>query len=181
MNMQKNTSLIAKSTISLIALALLLSGCSKSTEGANTSSGENDALVTDAKATGETTFGSSVKLPSGVEISFGALSNYKPSPYASNVTPGALTNKFEVTVINNGSETIDPTMITFSQGSGSNICTDLLDGDNGINGTLASALAKGKTGKFDYAVSCIDAKKGDPLFLTATVGADVVKVSGSLG
>jgi hypothetical protein len=178
--MLKNKPLKVSAVIVLISASLLLSGCAKSNEGANTTSGNNDALVADAKPTGEATFGSSVKLKSGVEVAFGALASFKPSPYASNVTPGAITNKFEVTVTNNGAEALDPTKISFTQLSGSNICTDLLDGDGGISGALTETLAKGATGKFTYGVSCIGSKQGDPLFLTATIGADVIKVSGAL-
>jgi hypothetical protein len=176
MTMTKRTHLIvAAAAIS----ALVLTGCGKSTDGENTTAGDSTQLTTNAEATSTTAFGTTLKLGTTATILFSVPVAYTPTVFASNFQKGWKANKLEVTITNTGSTDLDTASIAFAISSGANVCTDILDGDNGINGAPTTPLAAGATTTFSYGVGC-DAKVGDPLQITATIGSDIVAVTGKL-
>jgi hypothetical protein len=176
MTMRK-TSFILVSTVALSSL--ILTGCGKSSDGANTSAGNATNLTENAEASTSTAFGASLKLGSNVTLLLSTPANFKPTVFASNFQQGWVANKIEVTLTNNGKTALEPSAIAFATKSGENVCTDILDGDNGINGAPTTALAAGASETFLIGVGC-DAKAGAPLEITATIGTDIVAVKGTL-
>lgn len=159
--------------------ALALSGCAKNNSGLNTNPGANQALVEEQKASAESGFGSKINLGKDYVVSFSTPVHFVPSPYASNFNAGFIANKFEVTLTNNSKSPLDTTSISFKAASGTNVCTDILDGDSGITGAPTSALAAGATETFVMAVGC-NAKVGDPLEIRAVFGAEVAALTGTI-
>jgi hypothetical protein len=174
--MTKRTHLI----LAAVAVStLILSGCGKSTDGENTTAGGSSQLTTNAEATSTTAFGTTLKLGTTATILFSNPAAFTPTIFASNYQKGWTANKVEVTITNTGSAPLETASIAFAISSGANVCTDILDGDNKINGAPTTPLAAGATTTFAYGVGC-DAKAGDPLQITATIGSDIVAVKGSL-
>lgn len=174
--MRKTTTIL----VGTLALSsLILTGCGKSSDGANNTSGNETNLTENAQASATTDFGSSLKLGSDVTISFATPVSFKPTVFASNFQQGWRANKVEVTITNNGKVALETSAIAFASKSGENACTDILDGDNGINGAPTAALAAGATETFLLGVGC-NATAGAPLEITATIGTDVVAVKGKL-
>lgn len=165
-------------TVAFVA-ALALTGCAKNNSGLNTNPGANQSLVEEKKASAESGFGSKINLGTDYLVTFSTPVHFVPSPYASNFNAGFIANKFDVTVTNNSKTALDPTSISFKAASGTNVCTDILDGDSGITGAPTTSLAAGATETFTMAVGC-NAKVGDPLELRATIGAEVASVTGKI-
>ena len=84
-----------------------------------------------------------------------------------------------VTIENKGATELDLSGISITPASGQSTCTDILDGDNNINGAPTDPIAAGSSATFSYGVGCI-AKVGDPLDLSVSIGEAVVSVSGTL-
>ena len=171
-------------TIFVVAISLAatvaISGCAKKNVGANQSTAENNTALVEAEApTATIGFGTSLDLPNGVKITFSEPTHFAPTKFASNYQKPQIPNKFEVTVVNGGTNTLDLATISISAKSGSNTCVDVLDGDNGINGAPAESLKAGGTVTFEYGIACM-AKIGDPLELTASFDGSVVGITGVL-
>lgn len=172
-----------KRTLALVAVAglslLILTGCGKSSDGSNTTSGNETNLTENAEASATTDFGSSLKIGSNATILLTVPAAFKPTIFASNFQQGWTANRIEVTLTNNGSAALETSSVAFASKSGANVCTDILDGDNGINGAPTKSLAAGASETFIIGVGC-DAKVGDPLEITVTIGSDVVAVKGTI-
>lgn len=167
--------------VSLTVLATtILTGCAKKNVGANQNAGENNSSLVEAEApTATVGFGSSLDLANGVKLSFTEPTHFVPTKFASNYQKPQIPNKFEVTVVNGGTEALDLATVSIIAKSGTNTCVDVLDGDNGITGAPTDSLKPGGTITFAYGIACL-AKIGDPLELTASFNGSVVGVTGTL-
>ncbi len=105
--------------------------------------------------------------------------SFTPGEFASNFQKGMVANKFEVTIENVGATELDLSGISITPASGQSTCTDILDGDNNINGAPTDPIAAGSSATFSYGVGCL-AKVGEPLDLSVSIGDQVVSVSGTL-
>lgn len=158
--------------------ALALAGCSSKKDDA-TSDGSNDALVQDTTASKSGAFGAPLTLGNGVTLTISAPSTFTPGQFATNYVIGQSANVFDVTVKNAGSVELDLSTISFQAMSGTNNCVDVLDGDNGLTGTPTDPVTSGSESTFKFGIAC-DAKSGDPLNLTVSIGDSVVAVDGKL-
>jgi hypothetical protein len=105
--------------------------------------------------------------------------SFAPSKFASNYEKGMVANKFDVTIKNNGTTDLNLTDVSFAIKSNDYICVDVLDGDNGIDGSPTDVIKPGATSLFTYGTGC-KTKKGDPLKITATIGNSIVGVETNL-
>ena len=173
------TSNLSRATALALLLALGLTGCGKEASGLNTNPGDASEFVDEAEVTATTGFGAPLNLGSDAVVTFAENASFTPGAYASNFQKGMVANKFDVTIENKGSEELDLSTISFALASGANVCVDILDGDNNINGSPTEPIAAGASSTFTYGVGCL-AKVGDPLSLSVSIGADVVAVEGTL-
>jgi len=165
---------------SLIAIGLVatiaLTACGgKKADSA--SSAAPDAASTKAATAGG--FGSALDLGEGISLTITAPKSFVPGQFASNYLKGQAANIFDVTVKNAGKADLDPSTILFTVSSGTNACTDVLDGDNGITGAPTDPITAGTTVTFKFAIAC-DAKAGAPLGLAVAVGAGKASISGKV-
>ncbi len=158
--------------------ALVLTACGGAKKDAS-SNGDNNDLVTGTTATAGAGFDKPLDLGAGVTVTIGSPKSFKPGTFASNYLPGQVANDLAVEIKNTGTAAIDPTSISFVSNSGENNCTDVLDGDSGVAGPPTDPIAAGATASFKIAVGC-DAKVGDPLSMSVTVGATSVSIDGTL-
>jgi hypothetical protein len=167
-----------KSLIALAALTIsttLLTSC-----GGSSKEAAPEAVVEETQAPVATiAFGSPLDLGAGLKITLSNPEKFTPGKYASNYIKGQVANKFTVTVNNAGSADLDPTTIVISSTAGGKNCVDVLDGDAGIEGAPSELVKAGSTITFIYGVAC-EAKAGDPLNLTVSLGNDLVAVDGKL-
>ncbi len=80
---------------------------------------------------------------------------------------------------NGGTADLDMATLILAASAGGNSCTDVLDGDNGINGAPTDPLAAGASVSFKYGVAC-DAKAGAPLAFSITLGETNAVLNGTL-
>lgn len=165
-------------TVVLVIGALVLTGCG-SKKANNASSSTNGTPTASAAPTASGGFGSPVALGTGVSVTISAPISFKPGTFASNYLPGQAANVFNVTLKNGGTAPIDPTTISLAASSGTNTCTDVLDGDNGVAGAPTVPIAAGATSTFKFAIGC-DAKAGAPLHLDITVGSSTASIEGKI-
>jgi hypothetical protein len=157
---------------------LLLAGCSSSKKD-GASNGKNDSLVSNGAASSTSGFGSSLDLGAGIKATVTAPVAFTPGTFASNYFAGQVANVFSVTLVNGGTAPLDPASFSFAAESGTNSCTDMLDGDNGVSGPPTDPIAAGATANFKIAVGC-DAKKGAPLHMTLTVDSTTAAIDGKI-
>jgi hypothetical protein len=175
--MKKNTLLCSTAVAAILILSL--SGCAKETKGLNTNPGTTSDFVSGSEVTATTGFGAPLNLGKDAVVTFAENVRFTPGTYASNFQKGMVANKFDVTIQNKGAKELDLSGISFAPSSGENTCTDILDGDNKINGAPTDPIAAGSSTTFTYGVGC-NAKVGAPLNLSVSIGADVVSVKGTL-
>ena len=173
----KNNLVFALSITALSATSL--TGCAKQVAEDAAPNGNNQALVEEVAPTVTTGFGSDLKLSDSVSIKFENLMSFAPSKFASNYEKGMVANKFDVTIKNNGTTDLNLTDVSFAIKSNDYICVDVLDGDNGIDGSPTDVIKPGATSLFTYGTGC-KTKKGDPLKITATIGNSIVGVETNL-
>lgn len=168
-----------KKSLTVVAVigALVLTGCGKKANDASTTPTPSATESATAAASGG--FGTAVALGGGISVTMSAPSSFKPGNFASNYLPGQAANVFNVSLKNGGTTAIDPTTISFSANSGTNTCTDVLDGDNGVAGPPTDSIAAGATATFKFAVGC-DAKAGAPLHIDITVGSSSAGIDGKI-
>ena len=174
-----NQKLISKVVIVGLIAAVGLSGCGKKDSGLNTNPGDASVYTDAAAPTVTTGFGTPLDLGKEITITFQENAPFSPGAYASNYQKGMVANKFDVTVLNKGTKSLDLATIAISMKSSSNTCVDILDGDNNINGAPTDPLAPGSSVTFTYGVGCLS-KAGAPLELGVSIGSEVVGVTGSL-
>lgn len=160
-----------------IATALTLTACGGSDTTADTTD-DVTATETTAAATAAD-FNEPLDLGAGVSLTVSAPAAFTPGDFASNFIPGQTAQLFEIAVSNTGDAALDLSAILFTPTSGGTYCSDVLDGDNGINGAPTEPVAAGASASFKYAVAC-DAKAGAPLELTVTFGETNVSLKGTI-
>lgn len=164
-------------TVVLVIGALVLTGCGKKANNASSTTTPTATPTATAAASGG--FGSPVTLGGGISVTISAPTSFKPGNFASNYLPGQAANLFDVSLKNGGTTAIDPTTISLAANSGTNTCTDVLDGDNGVSGAPTDPIAAGATATFKFAVGC-DAKAGAPLHIDVTVGSASAGIDGKI-
>jgi hypothetical protein len=173
------TKTLIRSTAVAAILILSLSGCAKEDKGLNTNPGDTSQFVDKTEVTATTGFGAPLSLGTTTVVTFAENTKFTPGAYASNYQKGMVANKFDVTIENKGTEALDLSSIVITPASGDNNCTDILDGDNNINGAPTEPIAAGSSTTFTYGLGCT-AKIGAPLVLSVSIGADIVSVTGTL-
>ena len=172
--MNKKT-LVSLSVIALAALSLTACG--------NKAPKERPAsevtTVEEAAPTATIAFGSPLDLGNGVSLTVATPAAFTPTIFASNYVKGQVANVFSMDVTNGGTADLDLSALSLVVESGTAFCSEVLDGDSGINGAPLEALAAGSSTSFKYGVTC-DAKKGSPLNLKITLGTNVIAVAGTL-
>ena len=160
-----------------IVATVALSACGAK-KADTASSSDSTATATEAPAaTGG--FGSALDLGGGIALTLSAPQSFVPGSFATNYLKGQAANIFDVTVKNGGTTPLDTTSIVIQTGSGENTCTDVLDGDNGITGAPTDPIAAGAEVSFKFAIAC-DAKSGDPLNVSVSVGATSASIDGKI-
>jgi hypothetical protein len=161
----------------MVVSALVLTGCGKKSDTASRAPTQTPTASTAPTATGG--FGAPLALGGGVSLTISAPARFTPGTFASNYLPGQAANIFDVTLKNGGTTAIDPATISFTASSGTNTCTDVLDGDNGVSGAPTDPIAAGTTSNFKFAIGC-DAKAGAPLHFDVTVGPSTASIEGKI-
>jgi predicted small lipoprotein YifL len=135
--------------------------------------------VEEAAPTATIGFDSPLDLGDGVSLTVSTPAAFTPTIFASNFVKGQVANVFSMNVTNGSAADLDLSTLSLVVESGSAFCSEVLDGDSGINGAPLEALAAGASTSFKYGVAC-DAKKGVPLNLKITYGTNVIAVEGTL-
>lgn len=164
-------------TAVMVIGALVLTGCGN--KKADSTATATDSPSASAAATASGGFGSPLALGAGVSLTISVPKTFSPGTFASNYLPGQAANVFDVTLKNSGTAAIDPTTISLAASSGTNTCTDVLDGDNGVTGAPTDPIAAGTTSNFKFAIGC-DAKSGAPLHFSITVGTATASIDGKI-
>jgi hypothetical protein len=175
MNQKRISQVVVIGLVAVLALA----GCGKKDMGLNTNPGDASVFTDAAAPTVTTGFGAPLDLGKDASVTFQENAAFTPGAYASNYKKGMVANKFDVTVKNIGAKALDLATVAVAMKSGTNICVDVLDGDNGINGAPTDPVAPGASVTFTYGVACF-AKVGDPLELSVSIGSEIVGVAGTL-
>lgn len=170
-------SLAALSAAAFVVASLSLTACGNKAPKALPAS--EVAAVEEAEATATIGFNSPLDLGEGVSLTVATPASFTPTIFASNYIKGQVANVFSMNVTNGGTSDLDLSTLSLVVESGAAFCSEVLDGDSGINGAPLEALAAGASTSFKYGVSC-DAKKGAPLNLKITFGSNVIAVEGTL-
>ena len=170
-------SLAALSVAALVVASLSLTACGNKAPKERPAS--EVAAVEEAEATATIGFDSPLDLGGGVSLTVATPASFTPTIFASNYIKGQVANVFSMSVTNGGTADLDLSTLSLVVESGTAFCSEVLDGDSGINGAPLESLAAGASTSFKYGVSC-DAKKGAPLNLKITFGSNVIAVEGTL-
>jgi predicted small lipoprotein YifL len=171
-------SLAALSAVALVVASLSLTACGNKTPKALPTS-ETKTLVEEAAPTATIGFDSPLDLGDGVGITISAPTSFTPTIFASNFVKGQVANSFNIDVKNGGTKALDLSVLSLIVESGKAFCNEVLDGDSGITGAPLDPVAAGSSASFKYGIAC-SAKKGAPLNLKITLGANVISVDGTL-
>ena len=170
-------SLAALSAAALVVASLSLTACgNKAPKDRPASEAAAVEVVEPTKTIG---FDSPLDLGNGVSLTVATPAAFTPTIFASNYIKGQVANVFSMNVTNGGTTDLDLSTLSLVVESGAAFCSEVLDGDSGINGSPLEALAAGASTSFKYGVSC-DAKKGAPLNLKIDFGSNVIAVEGTL-
>lgn len=165
-------------TLSVIMLAALsLTACGN--KAPKELPAAEQSAVEEVEATATISFDSPLDLGDGVSLTVATPAAFTPTIFASNYLKGQVANVFSMNVTNGGTTDLDLSTLSLVVESGSAFCSEVLDGDSGINGAPLESLAAGASTSFKYGVSC-DAKKGVPLNLKITFGSNLIAVTGTL-
>jgi predicted small lipoprotein YifL len=170
-------SLAALSAAALVVASLSLTACGNKAPKDRPAS--EAAAVEVVEPTKTISFDSPLDLGSGVSLTVATPAAFTPTIFASNYIKGQVANVFSMNVTNGGTADLDLSTLSLVVESGAAFCSEVLDGDSGINGAPLEALAAGASTSFKYGVSC-DAKKGAPLNLKITFESNVIAVEGAL-
>jgi hypothetical protein len=174
-----NKKRFAQALILGLTATITLTGCGKSDTGLNTNPGDASEFTETIAPTVATGFGAPLDLGSDLTITFQENVVFTPGAYASNYQKGMVANKFDVTVKNKSSNSLDLANMAISMKSANAVCVDILDGDNNINGAPTEPLAAGASTTFTYGVGCLSIV-GAPLELGVSLNEDVIEVTGTL-
>lgn len=161
--------------ITLIA-GLALTGCGKKAETVAT---PTESATPTATAVVSNEFGSAITVGTGITVTISKPTTFVPGTFASNYLPGQAANVFTATLKNESGSEVDPSTISLVASSGSNTCTDVLDGDNGISGAPTESIATASEVSFKFAIGC-DAKSGQPLHIDITIGTNTAALDGTI-
>ncbi|MFZ2227243.1 MAG: hypothetical protein WA090_00740 [Candidatus Nanopelagicaceae bacterium] len=161
--------------ITLVA-GLALTGCGKK---ADTVATPTESATPTPTATVSNSFGSPITLGEGITVTISKPATFTPGQFASNYLPGQAANVFTATIKNESGSEVDPSTISLVASSGSNTCTDVLDGDNGISGAPTEPIATAGEVDFKFAIGC-DAKSGQPLHIDITIGSNTAALDGTV-
>jgi len=170
-------SLAVLSTAAFMVASLSLTACGNKAPKALPAS--EVAAVEEVAPTATISFDSPLDLGDGVSLTVATPVAFTPTIFASNYLKGQVANVFSMDVTNGGSSDLDLSTLSLVVESGSAFCSEVLDGDSGINGAPLETLAPGASTSFKYGVTC-DAKKGVPLNLKITFGSNLIAVAGNL-
>lgn len=166
----------------ILAVATLTLAACGSTNTSSPSTGSSDAAsqpsATASAAATTAAFDAPFTL-GGATVTISAPKSFTPGAYASNFMPGQVAELVTVDIANKGTTPLDMTTIVLSATSGQNACSDVLDGDNGINGAPTDPVAAGGHTTFKYGIAC-DGKMGDPLDLNVAFGSASVDLTSKL-
>ena len=170
-------SLAALSVAAFVVASLSLTACGNKAPKERPAS--EVTTVEEAAPTATIGFDSPLDLGDGVSLTVSTPAAFTPTIFASNFVKGQVANVFSMNVTNGSAADLDLSTLSLVVESGSAFCSEVLDGDSGINGAPLEALAAGASTSFKYGVAC-DAKKGVPLNLKITYGTNVIAVDGTL-
>ncbi len=165
--------------VAITALALTLAACGGSPSTAPASSATDSASAVASSSALSAALGASSDLGNGVSVTVTAPTHFTPGSFASNFAPGQVPNIVTITVANKGTSPLDMSSVIITPTSGANSCSDVLDGDNGINGAPTDPLAAGASAAFKFGIAC-DGKVGNPLTVGVQVGDKSVEFTGTL-
>ena len=171
-------SLAALSVVAVVVASLSMTACGNKTPKALPAS-ETKTLVEEAAPTATIGFDSPFDLGDGVSITVSVPSSFTPTVFASNFIKGQVANSFNIDVKNGSTKALDLSVLSLIVESGKAFCNEVLDGDSGITGAPLDPVAAGSSASFKYGIAC-SAKKGAPLNLKITLGANVISVDGTL-
>jgi predicted small lipoprotein YifL len=170
-----------KKTLTMISVIMLaglsLTACGNKTPKALPAS--EQSVGAKAEVTATIGFDTPLDLGNGVSLTVSVPTSFTPTIFASNYLKGQVANVFSMNVTNGSSADLDLSTLSLVVESGSAFCSEVLDGDSGINGAPLESLAAGASTSFKYGVAC-DAKKGVPLNLKITFGSNLIAVAGTL-
>lgn len=164
--------------IATLTLAACGSTSTSSTTSDSTSGASTQPSSSASVAASSATFDQAFDL-GGASVTISSPKSFTPGAYASNFMPGQVAELLTVDIANKGTSPLDMTTILLSATSGQNGCSDVLDGDNGINGAPTDPVAAGGHTTFKYGIAC-DGKVGDPLDLNVSFGNQSVDLTGKL-
>jgi predicted small lipoprotein YifL len=170
-------SLAVLSAAAFVVASLSLTACGNKTPKDRPAS--EATAVEEVAPTASIGFDSPLDLGDGVSITVSTPAAFTPTIFASNYLKGQVANVFSMDVTNGGTADLDLSTLSLVVESGSAFCSEVLDGDSGINGAPLESLAAGASTSFKYGVTC-DAKKGVPLNLKITFGSNLIVVAGTL-
>lgn len=161
---------------STLIAGLALTGCGKEAETAAT---PTESATPSATAVVSNDFGSPITVGTGITVTISQPATFTPGQFASNYLTGQAANVFTATLKNESGSEIDPSTISLIASSGSNTCSDVLDGDNGISGAPTEPIANASEVNFKFAIGC-DAKSGQPLHIDITIGSNTAALDGTI-
>ena len=170
---------IIYTAVSTIAIAVSLSACGGSE---TTSKADNQSLVTneEVKPQASGAFDTPVVTPDKVSYTLSAPSHFAPGKFASGMLPGNLNQRFDLSVTNNSTKTLDLATLIVKGSTATGECVDIFDGDNKMEGAPTSPLATGATSQFSWGLSC-PGKNGEELSVILTNGTTaLIEVKGKL-
>ena len=170
-------SLAALSAAAFVVASLSLTACGNKAPKDRPASAQS--AVEEVEATATIGFDSPLDLGDGVSLTVSTPAAFTPTIFASNYVKGQVANVFSMNVTNGSTTDLDLSALSLVVESGSAFCSEVLDGDSGINGAPLESLAAGASTSFKYGVSC-EAKKGVPLNLKITFGSNLIAVAGTL-
>lgn len=171
--------LTALAGVSLLAISLTACGGSKSSDSAEPS-GSDFVETPSQSASVSGGFDSPVTTADGLSFTLAAPKQFKPGDFATGLVQGQLNEGFDIEVKNGGSADADLSTVIVAATTSAGACTDIFDGDNGVNGAPMDPIKAGGDVKFAWALSC-PGKVGDDLSITlSNQGAPVIEITGKL-
>ena len=161
--------------VAVVALSILRSV----TNGGSDLPKDKSTLVEEAAPVATIAFDTPLDLGGGIFVTVSSPERFTPTQFMTNIDQKPKSsNKFNVTIKNDGKTPLDFTTVSLIADSGANVCFDVL-GDLDINGAPTEALAPGATTTYTYGVGC-QAAAGEPLSLTVQIGTSKVAVEGKI-
>lgn len=159
--------------------ALVLAACGGGGGGADEASSAE--VTQQAEVVSSGAFGSPVEVTGGVAVTLDGMADFTPGEFATGYVAGDKAVTFDVTVNNASAAEIYASSLSMTATSNDISCIEIFDGDNGLEGAPADAIAAGGSATFKWAIGCGAAKTGDPLKVALSFdGATAIEVSGSL-